>query len=323
MPFSINLAEYISEETPVEEQDINSLMPRGRSAKSETAKMEPLSDPYSFLGDFSTKLRDALQSPEDFERVFMKPKKTLSTPTPKAQARAAAIAAAVSEAQDVVVETPNIPVDAPNVPSDIPTTPMIRTPRGGIMSIDADVAPESTPLPQLRPKDKIISAGQIASTLDIDFAKYEKDYNLPSGYLERTAFIESSGNPTAKNPTSSAAGLFQFIDSTAAMYGLKDKFDPVASTDAASRLARDNAKTFKAGLGREPTAAELYLSHQQGANAAVRLLKSPNKPAVDVLAPIYKGGRKTALKAVKNNAGSADMTAGAFAKMWIDKFNGE
>lgn len=136
MPFSINLAEYISEETPVEEQDINSLMPRGRSAKSETAKMEPLSDPYSFLGDFSTKLRDALQSPQDFERVFMKPKKTLSTPTPKAQARAASIAAALDEAQGVPLETPNIQADVPAVqymPSTTPT-PMMRTSSGGIMS---------------------------------------------------------------------------------------------------------------------------------------------------------------------------------------------
>ncbi|MEP7241176.1 MAG: transglycosylase SLT domain-containing protein, partial [Devosia sp.] len=38
--------------------------------------------------------------------------------------------------------------------------------------------------------------------------------NVDFGYLVQTAQRESSLNPTAKAPSSSAVGLFQFLDST-------------------------------------------------------------------------------------------------------------
>lgn len=150
-----------------------------------------------------------------------------------------------------------------------------------------------------------------ASTSDL-FTDLEKQYGLPSGYLARTAQIESGGNPNAQNPNSSAGGMFQFIDSTAKQYGLTNKNDPRASADAAARLARDNAQVLRQALGREPTAAELYLAHQQGAGGAVRLLTNPNAPAASVV-----GG-----DAVNLNGGSSDMTAGQFANKWLGKFDG-
>lgn len=158
--------------------------------------------------------------------------------------------------------------------------------------------------------DVIVSNGPIAQRLGIDFGSYEQQYNLPSGYLERMAMIESSGNPNARAGSSSAEGLFQFIDSTAKQYGLKDKFDPVASTDAAARLASDNARVLKKSLGREPQAWELYLAHQQGAGGASKLLSNPSAKAVDIV------GRE----AVVNNGGHADMTAGEFVRIWANKY---
>jgi hypothetical protein len=140
MPLSINLLDYISEEKPVEDAEVNSLMPRGRSAKSEIAKMDTASDPYNFLGDFAEKVREAFQSPEDFERVFMKASKPIVTSTPKAQTRAAAVTSALAEAQGVPLETPNIQADVPEVPQAqfMPSTtpaPSMRTSSGGIMSM--------------------------------------------------------------------------------------------------------------------------------------------------------------------------------------------
>lgn len=145
-----------------------------------------------------------------------------------------------------------------------------------------------------------------------DYAGLEKSYNLPTGYLARTAQIESGGNPNAKNPNSSATGPFQFIDSTARQYGLTDRTDPIASADAAGRLARDNANTLRQALGREPTAGELYLAHQQGGGGAAKLLANPNARAADVVG----------MKAVTLNGGSANMTAGEFANKWVGKFGG-
>lgn len=143
------------------------------------------------------------------------------------------------------------------------------------------------------------------------FSAKEQEYALPPGYLERTAGVESSFNPNAKNPNSSAGGLFQFIDSTARDYKLTDKFDPAAATDAAARLARDNAAALRNALGRDPTAGELYLAHQQGAGGAIKLLSNPDAPAASIV-----GGAAARLN------GGEGLTAGQLAQKWTRKIDG-
>lgn len=149
------------------------------------------------------------------------------------------------------------------------------------------------------------------SAAGVDFGALERKYGLPTGYLYRTAQIESALNPNAKNPRSSAGGLFQFINSTAKAYGLTNRYDPQQASEAAARLARDNANALRPTLGREPTAAELYLAHQQGAGGAKKILRDPNARAVNVVGS----------QAVKLNGGNSNMTAGQFAGLWINKFN--
>jgi hypothetical protein len=151
----------------------------------------------------------------------------------------------------------------------------------------------------------------IGDALGLDFSTLEAENGLPSGFLERTAFLESRGNPRAKNPDSSAGGLFQQIDDNARAYGVKDRFDPVQSTDGAVDFAVDNMRILTTALGRKPTAAELYLAHQQGGEGARRLLANPNAKAVDIVGA----------KAVRLNGGNVDMTANEFASLWLDKFN--
>lgn len=144
------------------------------------------------------------------------------------------------------------------------------------------------------------------------FAATEQQYGLPPGYLMRTAQIESGLNPQAKNPNSSASGLFQFINSTAQDYGLSDPFNPAMATDAAGRLARDNMAFLTNKLGRAPTPAELYLAHQQGPGGAYALLSNPNAPAASAV-----GGAAVGL-----NGGQGGQTAGDFANYWTGKFGG-
>lgn len=146
----------------------------------------------------------------------------------------------------------------------------------------------------------------------IDFSAVERKYGLPDGYLARTAQLESRGNPAAQNPNSSAGGLFQFIDETAKAYGLDNRFDPAAATDAAARLARDNAATLRRVLGREPTAAELYLAHQQGGAGASRLLAHPDLRAADLVGA----------EQVRLNGGNENMSARDFANLWIARHEG-
>jgi hypothetical protein len=165
------------------------------------------------------------------------------------------------------------------------------------------------------------TSNNIGDALGLDFSTLEAENGLPQGFLERTAFIESKGNPNAKNPNSSAGGLFQQTDDNAKDYGVTDRFDPVQSTDGAVDFAVDNMRILTAALGREPTGAELYLAHQQGGSGARALLSNGNANVVDVLTPVYKGNRERAAEAVRLNGGNVDMTAIEFASLWLDKFN--
>ncbi|PBB30301.1 transglycosylase SLT domain-containing protein [Mesorhizobium sp. WSM3882] len=131
----------------------------------------------------------------------------------------------------------------------------------------------------------------------------------PKDFL-RMAQIESGFNPRAYHPKSRAAGLFQFIPSTARRYGLKDPFDAQANAEAAAALWLENAAGLRKALGREPTAGEIYLAHQQGLGGAIGLLKDPDRQAAVIV-----GNR-----AVIVNGGRLGMTARDFAQLWIGKF---
>lgn len=139
-------------------------------------------------------------------------------------------------------------------------------------------------------------------------------------YLETTAKRESNLNPSAKAGTSSATGLFQFIEKTWLSvlkeagprhgYGdLANKIQPSASggyrvTDAKARaqileLREDpkaaalmageftarNAESLRTSLGRPATEGELYAAHFLGAQGAVELVRlietAPSAPAAD------------------------------------------
>jgi len=141
--------------------------------------------------------------------------------------------------------------------------------------------------------------------------KIEQQYNLPEGYLARTRQIESRNGQNTYNPKSGAAGDFQFIPSTAKAYGLSDPYDFHQSADAAGRFARDNANVLRNRLGRDPSAGELYLAHQQGAGGASKLLANPDAPA----------GQLLGTKAVAWNGGDPNAPASQFAAKWLAKFS--
>lgn len=150
------------------------------------------------------------------------------------------------------------------------------------------------------------------SKYSAEFDRLTSKYNLPEGYLMTTGMLESSLDPMKKNSTSTAGGLFQFIDTTAETYGV-DKFDWKSSSDGAARFAQDNFNNLRQMLGRPPTAAELYLAHQQGATGAASLLQNPTKLAKDIVGS----------DAVRLNGGKLDMTAEDFSKLWLDKYQKE
>lgn len=153
-------------------------------------------------------------------------------------------------------------------------------------------------------------SGSIGDKFGMDFGAMEAEAGLPPGFLERTAMIESSGNPDAVSSTG-ATGLFQITKGFAKQYGVTDRNDPVQSTKGTIAGAVDAMNRMGKALGRPPTAAELYLAHQQGIGGAIKLLSNPTAMASDVVGA----------QAVEVNGGNTSMTAGQFADLWLSKFN--
>jgi len=139
-------------------------------------------------------------------------------------------------------------------------------------------------------------------------------------FLMGTAKRESGYNPAAKARTSSASGLFQFVDQTwlstlkkhGAKYGyaryadliqqgsdgryrvagdearktvLGLKLDPHAASLMAGELASDHASYLRGRVGRSPTAGELYAAHFLGPQGSARLIEAVgNSPGASAAA---------------------------------------
>lgn len=140
-----------------------------------------------------------------------------------------------------------------------------------------------------------------------------------SAYLRRLAQVESAGNTAAQNGRST--GLFQFHPDTFASAGGKNIADVGDQTKAALNLSRQYRVTLQQN-GVTPSDANTYIMHQQGAGGGLALLTAPPEvSAVAALTPAY-GDAATAKKAIVNNGGSPDMTAGQFTDMWRQRWNG-
>lgn len=110
------------------------------------------------------------------------------------------------------------------------------------------------------------------------------------GTLFETARLESGFNPAARARSSSASGLFQFLDSSwlevLAKHGAKHGINvsdrvqalalrtnpEIASLMAAEHMA-DNARALQSALGTAASSVDLYLAHFLGAGGAARFLK--------------------------------------------------
>jgi Transglycosylase SLT domain/D-alanyl-D-alanine carboxypeptidase len=68
-------------------------------------------------------------------------------------------------------------------------------------------------------------------------------WNVSAGLLAAQLMAESGFDPNAGSPAG-AQGIAQFMPSTAAAYGLRDPYDPVASIDAEGHLMSDLLRRF-------------------------------------------------------------------------------
>jgi hypothetical protein len=115
---------------------------------------------------------------------------------------------------------------------------------------------------------------------------------VPANLAVTIAQIESSGNPGAV--TGSYKGLFQLSDAEFAQYGPAggNIMDPAANTAAGIASLKAKAAQFKADFGRDPTATELYLAHQQGEAGLRAHLANPDAPAWQNMLSTGEGKQK-------------------------------
>lgn len=124
-------------------------------------------------------------------------------------------------------------------------------------------------------------------------------------YLMEKAAAESSFNPTVKAKTSSATGLFQFIESTwmdmvdrhGAKYGidksadkaslLELRKDPEISSFMAAEFAQGNKAYLEQTVGGEIGNTELYFAHFMGAGGASAFLNQLNKNPLSIGADLF------------------------------------
>jgi hypothetical protein len=149
----------------------------------------------------------------------------------------------------------------------------------------------------------------------------------------RIVVAESGGDPSARNPRSSATGTGQFLDGTwldmirayrpdlsarAEAEILDLRYDPDVSREMVARFAEKNA----AMLGRRclpVTPGTLYLSHFAGGAGAVAVLTAPDAAdAAATMAEADSTGRTTREMIVTANPFLADFTV-ADLKRWADR----
>ncbi|MCJ2134372.1 lytic transglycosylase domain-containing protein [Methylobacterium sp. J-026] len=166
-------------------------------------------------------------------------------------------------------------------------------------------SPPESPPPQARAMPGTAATAPVVQAI--------RDGAMASGvgfdYLLATARRESALDPAAKAGTSSATGLFQFIEQTwlgvmknagpklglqvqadaitrqaDGTYAVADagqkqaildlRRDPKVSATLAGALTQQNAEALSGALGREPTPGDLYAAHVLGAKGAAALIST-------------------------------------------------
>lgn len=147
----------------------------------------------------------------------------------------------------------------------------------------------------------------IRGAVEAAIQKASQATGVDFSFLMKTANRESGMNPSARAGSSSAAGLFQFVDQTwlstlkqhGAKHGYGDyadaitkgadgryhvsgegaraavmelKLDPHASSMMGAELASDHAAYLRGRTGRDPTAGELYAAHFLGPQGSAKLI---------------------------------------------------
>jgi len=169
-------------------------------------------------------------------------------------------------------------------------------------------------------------------------------------YLLATAKVESNFNPNLKAKTSSATGLFQFIEQTwlgmmksagstlgfgnyadaisrssSGRYQVSDpalrneilalRRDPAANAAMAGAFTQRNAASLGQRIGRKPTDGELYMAHFFGTGGAGQLINAAkDRPQVNASA-IFPAAARANKSIFYDRQGNARSVAGVYSEL--------
>ena len=166
-------------------------------------------------------------------------------------------------------------------------------------------------------------------------------------YLLATAQVESGFNPTASGSSSSAKGLFQFIEQTwlttlkeagpalgygryadaivqtpSGRYTVSDpamrrqvlalRDDPAANAAMAGAFTQQNAALLKQRIGRSPSEGELYVAHFLGAGGASQLINLASQNPGATAASAFPNAAKANPSIFYDRQGNARSVAGVY-----------
>jgi len=169
-------------------------------------------------------------------------------------------------------------------------------------------------------------------------------------YLLKTAMRESNFNPNAKASTSSATGLFQFIDQTwlatlkesggSLGYGsyaaaikrnswgryvvgdpavrrqvMNLRYDPTANAAMAGAFTKKNAVRLTKALGRAPTDGELYIAHFLGQAGAVKFISAAQQAPQGTAASLFPNAARANRSIFFDKQGGARSLAQVYASL--------
>ena len=169
-------------------------------------------------------------------------------------------------------------------------------------------------------------------------------------YLLTTAKIESGLNPQAQAATSSAKGLYQFIDQTwlgtmkqegaslgfgqyadaiskssDGRYSVEDpaaraaimklRSDPEASALMAGAFSRANAFKLTGSIGRRPTEGELYIAHFLGPDGAGKMINAADSRPDANAARLFPAAAVANRSIFYDSSGSARTIAQVYARL--------
>jgi hypothetical protein len=208
-------------------------------------------------------------------------------------------------------------------------------PAGAISPQPHSSHPDSDPDAELAPDKKLAdivldSLRDIPVGTPVEEVKRAADvFGLDFNFMMAMAKIESDFDP--KQRTGSYIGLFQLSRSEFRKYGSGDITSPRDNAVAAAYKLATEAMLFELYAGKAPTAADLYLIHQQGWRGAAEHINHPERLAWKSMCATDEGRQKgegwckraiwgNTLSTAKRTWKSVNkLTSDAFVTMWRER----